>query len=101
MFVIKESKLRKIIRTEYMKMMIESFQDDNPLAQVQDPSLKARSRQVNKHGGAGRFVEPHHDTEMEDDYLASIGQTPGEEDLDLYGVEKPLADPMYDLDERG
>ncbi len=28
MFVIKESKLRHIIRTEYMKMMIESLEEE-------------------------------------------------------------------------
>lgn len=158
MFVIEESKLRKIIRTEYMQMMIESMKldeekqvsaseyqraralvgsakaalkmgdkqkhdvlmraaraavgrseekpsidemdGDSPLAQVQDPSLRRRSREVNRHGGFGKFSHPP-DTELEDDYLATIGQSPGEEDSDLYGVEDPLKDPMYDLDERG
>ena len=28
MFVIKESKLRQIVRTEYMKMMIESLEEE-------------------------------------------------------------------------
>ena len=43
MFVIEESKLRKIIRTEYMQMMIESMQLDEEKAVSASEYQRARA----------------------------------------------------------
>lgn len=97
---IKLSTLRQIIREEMQRL-----REDHPLATVQDPSLRRRSREVHPHKASidqgGYWASPP-DTEFEDEYLADIGQTPGEDPSIkpyLIGAEDPMADPMYDLDE--